>query len=142
MEIGLLGVVFILSTLILRTVLTIITRRPLEGERKRKGIMVQITNQSAIGIQTKYLGATNFRGERIKAFTLGEYPSTGRPYSITLPYNYAFSGSKAHEPAMIELHNKLSHNPAINEWQEKECDHVAVSSGTDTGYIYIFKKQK
>ena len=38
MEIGLLGVVFILSTLIIRDVLTIITRRPLEGERKRKEV--------------------------------------------------------------------------------------------------------
>ena len=39
--------------------------------------MLQTKTQSTVGIQTKYLGATNTKGARIKAFTLNECPSTG-----------------------------------------------------------------
>tara|TARA_R110000787_G_scaffold152064_4_gene265855 strand:- start:1590 stop:1913 length:324 start_codon:yes stop_codon:yes gene_type:complete len=95
-----------------------------------------------LSIQTKYLGPTNVRGARIKAFTLDNNPTTERPDSVTLSYDYALDGAKAHEPAMIELHNKLSHNPELIEWQEKKCSHVAISTGTNKGYIYIFKDKE
>ena len=96
----------------------------------------------AIGIQTRYLGATNSRGARIKAFTLDNNPITEKPDNVTVPYNYEFNSAEAHKPAMVELHNKLSHNPEVTAWHEKECDHIAVSSGTEKGYIYIFKNKE
>ena len=104
--------------------------------------MLQVTWPYGLSIQTRYLGATNFRGERIKAFTLDDNTKYGKPDSLTVPYSYEFSGSKAHEPAMLELHNKLNHNPEVTEWQDKECNHVAVSTGTNKGYIYIFTNKK
>ena len=100
--------------------------------------MLQTKTQSTVGIQTKYLGATNTKGARIKAFTLNECPSTGRPDTVTLPYDYALSGSAVYEPAMRKLHEKINHNPKLNKYQDKDCNHVAISSGTDTGYVYTF----
>ena len=102
--------------------------------------MLQVTAQSAIGIQTKFL-APNNKGSRIKAFTLDKNPTTERPDSLILPRDYRLSDAEIHQPAMLELHNKLNHNPDT-EWQEKECNHVAVSSGTSTGYIYIFRNKE
>ena len=100
-----------------------------------------IKEQSTYGIQTKYLGATNTEGARIKAFTLNAHDSvgTGRIYTVTLPYDYALSGSAVYEPAMRKLHDKISHNPDIDRHQQKECNHIAISSCTkEGGYFFTF----
>ena len=60
-----------------------------------------IKEQSTHVIKTKYLGATNTKGERIKAVTVYDY---GRPDTVTLPYDYALSDCSisekitAHQP--------------------------------------------
>jgi len=106
--------------------------------------MLQTKTQSTVGIQTKYLGATNTKGARIKAFTLNECPSTGkldkafRHDTVTLLYDYALSGSAVYEPAMRKLHEKINHNPKVNKYQQKECTHVAISSWTKGGYFFVF----
>jgi hypothetical protein len=52
-------------------------------------------------ITTKYLGATNTQGTRIKA------NHTGEAKSITLPYNYALSNEGNHKEAAAALAKKL-----------------------------------
>jgi len=98
--------------------------------------MLQIRHQSAFGIQTKTLGATDTKGARIKASKLGYV--TARPDTLTLPYGYSLSGASVHEPAMRKLHDQISHNPDIDRHQQKDCNHVAISTWTDTGYIFTF----
>ena len=99
-----------------------------------------IKPESTYGIQTKYLGATTYRGERIKAFTVHNL----QPDTVTLPYNYALSDCSisekiaAHEPAMEKLHDEISHNPDIDRYQEKDCNHVAIASWTKGGYFFTF----
>ena len=100
-----------------------------------------IKEQSTHVIKTKYLGATNTKGERIKAVTVYDY---GRPDTVTLPYDYALSDCSisekitAHQPAMEKLHDKISHNPDIDRYQEKDCNHVAIASWTKGGYFFTF----
>ena len=98
--------------------------------------MLQIRHQAAFGIQTKKLGATDTKGARIKASTF--YLNDGRPDTVTLPYDYSLSGSAVYEPAMEKLHDKISHNPDINRYQEKDCNHVAIASWTKGGYFFTF----
>ena len=93
-----------------------------------------IKEQSTYGIQTKYLGATNTKGARIKAFTVHKL----QPDTVTLPYDYSLSGSAIYEPAMRKLHDRISHNPDIDRHQQKECYHIAISSWTKDGYIFTF----
>jgi len=50
-------------------------------------------------IQTKYIGPTNTRGSRIKAWC-----AVG---SLTIPYPYAMSGIDVHQVAAQKLVNKL-----------------------------------
>jgi hypothetical protein len=51
-------------------------------------------------IETKYLGATNAKGGRIKA--------TAWAGSITLPYDYALDAQENHEKAATMLRRKLN----------------------------------
>ena len=50
-------------------------------------------------IQTKYLGCTNTRGSRIKAWC-----SAG---SLTIPYPHEFDGGECHRFAAVQLQAKL-----------------------------------
>lgn len=51
-------------------------------------------------IQTRYLGATNFRGSRVKAYTEGGN-------SVTVSYDDSVSRDDAHDQAAIALCKKL-----------------------------------
>ena len=55
-------------------------------------------------ITTKYLGATNTQGARIKA------DHTGKEKSIIVPYNYALSNEGNHKEAAATLAKKLKWN--------------------------------
>jgi hypothetical protein len=70
-------------------------------------------------ITTKYLGATNTLGARIKATT-----SSG--ISKTISYPYELSGSECHIKALRELNKQL-------DWSGD-----MTYSSTDTGYIFAF----
>ena len=73
-----------------------------------------------IAIQTKYLGPTNNRGSRIKAWT-----ESG--HSVTVPYPHEKNqGAEAHSVAAIALVQKLG-------WYGD-----LIAGGTDKGYVFVF----
>ena len=45
-------------------------------------------------IETKFIGATDYRGARIKATVTSTNPGTGRKESVTIPFPYELSGSE------------------------------------------------
>ena len=73
-------------------------------------------------IRTEYLGATNTKGSRIKA---DDYETN----SITIPYPYELSGEDVFMSAAVALCDKM-------KW-----DNELLGGGTDTGYVFVFKKQ-
>lgn len=75
-----------------------------------------------IAIQTKYLGATNCKGSRIKAFT-----SNG--HSCTIPYDYGLSDEKLHfkaVQAMVKKHGL--------DWNISTMNY----GGVKGGYVFTF----
>jgi hypothetical protein len=75
-----------------------------------------------IAIQTKYLGPTNSRGSRIKAWTASGF-------SATISYPYELSYEKCHfqaVKALIEKHNL--------DWN---LDNMRYG-GTENGYVFCF----
>jgi FKBP-type peptidyl-prolyl cis-trans isomerase 2 len=75
-----------------------------------------------IAIQTKYLGPTNAKGSRIKAFTCNGH-------SATIDYNYALSGEKLHFEAVKALVSKNN-----LDWDISEMTY----GGTNQGYVFTF----
>jgi hypothetical protein len=75
-----------------------------------------------IAIQTKYLGPTNSRGSRIKAFTC-----TG--FAVTIPYPYEYSHELCHFQAVKELVKK--HHLEVNLTDMR-------FGGVDNGYVFCF----
>jgi hypothetical protein len=71
-------------------------------------------------IRTKFLKPTDHKGERIKA-------SIG-PDAVTLPYDYALSGSGNHKAAAHALASKLG---LEGRWA-RYTDHAA-----GDGYVYV-----
>ena len=57
-----------------------------------------------IAIHTKYIGPTNTRGSRIKAYTAGYGSIKG--FEATIPYPYELSGEKVHFEAVKALVKK------------------------------------
>jgi hypothetical protein len=78
-----------------------------------------ITNGYGKAIMTKYLGPTNVRGSRVKA-----YVSDG--FSVTLGYESALSSPEMHDKAAMALCEKM-------EWTGDMA-----RGGTLTGYVYVF----
>lgn len=72
-------------------------------------------------IQTRYLGATNYRGSRIKATTLG-----APAQSITVDYDCALNSGDNHRAAAEALIRKL-------EW----FDVSFVGGSTHTGSVWV-----
>ena len=54
-----------------------------------------------IAIHTKYIGPSNTRGSRIKAYTVGWGDLKG--FTATVPYNHALSGVDVHFEAVKAL---------------------------------------
>lgn len=54
-----------------------------------------------IAIHTKYIGPSNVRGSRIKAYTASWGSNKG--FSVTVPYNHALSGYAVHFEAVKAL---------------------------------------
>ena len=74
-----------------------------------------------IAIQTKYLGPTNTKGARIKAFT-------GK-LSVTIPSNYKKDGALLHFEAVKALKEKYS-----LDWDLSEMTY----GGLKEGYAFTF----
>ena len=75
-----------------------------------------------IAIQTKYLGATNYKPSRIKAWTCNGH-------SAVVSYDHALSNHKLHFTAVKALveKNKL-------DWDISRMTY----GGTDHGYVFTF----
>lgn len=79
-------------------------------------------------IFTKYLGPTDRKGSRVKAWTIpGE---RGKSRSVTLGWDDAIGASENHEAAAVALARKL-------EWSGEM---IAADSG-DTGWIFCFARR-
>jgi hypothetical protein len=75
-----------------------------------------------IAIQTKYLGPTNTRGARIKAWT-----DSG--FSASISYPHEFSHELCHFQAVKALITKHKLDWNLNEMRY---------GGTDNGYVFCF----
>jgi hypothetical protein len=75
-----------------------------------------------IAIQTKYIGPTNTRGSRIKAWT-----ENGQ--SVSIPYPHEYSHEVCHFQAVKALVQK--HNL---DWDLNEMRY----GGTNNGYVFCF----
>ena len=85
-----------------------------------------------MAIETKYLGATNYRGARIKATAMDTFSDEKR-LSVTIPYPYEMSlGEPMHRKAAEQLMPKLVNDP----------DGVSMVAGaTDRGYVFVITQQ-
>ena len=70
-------------------------------------------------IETRYLGATNSRGGRIKATALAG--------SVTVPYDHALDTAENHRAAQLALRHKLG-------WQGKYAQGGNVKGN---GYVFV-----
>jgi hypothetical protein len=75
-----------------------------------------------IAIQTKYLGPTNTKGARIKAFTCNDH-------SAIINYDYALSDEKLHFEAVKALKEKYA-----LDWDISEMSY----GGIKDGYVFTF----
>jgi hypothetical protein len=75
-----------------------------------------------IAIQTKYLGPTNSRGSRIKAWTY-----TGRSVTISYPHEYS------HEVCHFQAVKALIENHGL-DWDLTDMRY----GGTEDGYVFCF----
>ncbi len=75
-------------------------------------------------ITTRYIGATNYRGSRIKAIA-------GNGQTITIGYPHEFSGEECFAQAALALCRKLG-------WDDQKY-HVGLIGGhTKDGYVFVF----
>lgn len=75
-----------------------------------------------IAIETKYLGPTDYRGSRIKAYTVNGQ-------SLTISYPHELSGEACHRKAAEELREKAGWSGEL------------VSGSTKGGYAFVFIPQ-
>ena len=100
--------------------------------------MLKFNRSNSIGIKTKFLGATTYRGAKIKASTLDNKPSTQKPNRYTTHYDYEFDALENHMRAVIGFHNTFCDAIKYNE----KCDHVACMEYIETGYICVFSSNQ
>ncbi len=77
-----------------------------------------------VAIQTKYVGPTNFKGSRYKAFTTRDRPT------VTISAMDNLGSEENHEAAAIALCKKMG-------WTGK-----LASGGTEQGYVFVFIDEK
>lgn len=73
-----------------------------------------------IAIMTKYIGPTNYRGSRIKAYTCNGH-------TLTISYDYGLSDEERHKQAAEQLRDKQN-------WKGE-----LIGGGTKDGYAFVFK---
>jgi len=81
-----------------------------------------------MAIQTKFLGPTNYRGDRIKATGMDTFHSDERKRSITVPYDYGATMEQMHRKAAELLLPQIVTEP-------KEVRLVA--GAWERGYIFV-----
>lgn len=84
-----------------------------------------------IAIHTKYIGATNTRGSRIKAYTAGY--GTQKGFEVTIPYRHDLDGVMVHFAAVHALVKKHS-----LEWNLEAMRYGDSADGK--GFSFCFDK--
>jgi len=79
-------------------------------------------------IQTKFLGPTNHRGDRIKATSMQAFSDGKRP-SITIPYDYGSTNEENHRDAAMQLLPQVVNKYVIDEV-------TLITGSCDKGYIF------
>ena len=79
-----------------------------------------------ISIQTKFLGPTNYRGDRIKATSMQTW-SGGRKPSVTIPYDYGSMNEENHRDAAERLLPEI-----VNDIRFIKL----IAGACDRGYIF------
>ena len=64
--------------------------------------MLEVRDSGRCAVFTKYIGPTNYRPGRIKAWA-----KSGGKLSVTIPYPHELSQSQAHAAAAIALFDKM-----------------------------------
>ena len=86
-----------------------------------------------IAIHTKYIPATNFRGSRIKAYTVGRNMRKG--FQATIPYPYEYSHEVCHFQAVKALVEKHKLNWDLTNMRYGD-------SADGKGYSFCFDNSK
>ena len=84
--------------------------------------MILESEDHMIAILTKFIGPTNYRGARVKAFT-----TSGN--RIIVPWDHSQNVEENHDAAALALCRKM-------QWGGK-----LVRGGTDVGYAYTFLRE-
>jgi len=80
-----------------------------------------------MAIETKFLGPTDYRGSRIKAWARDTF-SDAKPVSVTVPYDYALDSDQNHSRAATELVPKVCSASGV----------VTLHKGaTERGYVFV-----
>jgi hypothetical protein len=86
-------------------------------------------------IRTRFIGPTNTRGARIKAWSVGDGNRPG--FRLTIGYPYELCGSDCHEAAAMELHARIIRGT------DEEGATVRILSCPDdgSGYLFVFLRR-
>jgi hypothetical protein len=81
-----------------------------------------------MAIETKYLGPTNFRGSRIKAFARDTFSTDEKPKTLTIGCDDELDADANHERAAMALLPSVCSSP----------DNVKLYKGsTERGYVFV-----
>jgi hypothetical protein len=80
-----------------------------------------------VAIQTKFLGATNYRGERIKA-----YIPDWHGFTETTQYDYALSAFENHQKVAQTLADRF-----FNHYVKTDEPITLVAGGIKRGYVWV-----
>jgi hypothetical protein len=81
-----------------------------------------------MAIQTKFLGPTNYRGDRIKATGMDTFHSDERKRTVTVPYDYGATMEQMHRKAAELLLPQIVSEP----------ERVRLVAGAwERGYIFV-----
>jgi len=86
-----------------------------------------------IAIHTKYIGPTNTRGSRIKAYTANYFNQ--KAFTVTIPYDYALSDVAIHFKAVKALVEKYK-----LDWNLEEMRYG--DSADNKGFSFCFNHSK
>ena len=86
-----------------------------------------------IAIHTKYIGPTNTRGSRIKAYTASYGDRKG--WEVTIPYPHELSGEKCHFQAVLALVDKYKLDWTVSDMRYGD-------SADGRGYTFCFDVSK
>ena len=86
-----------------------------------------------LAVETKHLGPTNHRGDRIKATVMQGRPSDGKRETLTVPYEYGKDTEEQHKAAAVKLLDSIY---LMGDKEFAETFDMEAGS-TDRGYVFV-----